>query len=510
MSWLDELATASWRQALLQKTEAILSSNSSLEALVSDNTALGPSIVSCALADGGNVLKPVLDHAFNNFPLEGNRAAVGIRSISKMITAATVLTLVDRGQGGLRLDTALSHHFPACAGTRLANATAGQMLSMGTQLDNRLNALWKATSGRQDHAGFPPFCDSVGASVEECITQVICPAYDKPERLPPQLAAAAERATVELRCDDANVNCQSWAASGECQANPKYMQKECLASCRQCERGERLTAEKLGGDKLWWDNNASDGRTQLTINVNCKYDNLSYMLLDAMVLRATGREIWQWMLELVARPARLDDMLRCMKPPEQYKGKGIPGCYRMPASPAAAVVSAEWELWRGGWMVGGPESRTWAGNSYFASSLDMTRFLALLANRGKLDGVRVLSSNSVQLMLSDMNDRGLECQGMDTFGLGIGHCIVNDLPRSMCKTDEWWGWGSTYGSRVMMMPRRRRGLDGALVCAIIANLPTEQMPKDASGNLVRLASRQHSIAHQQAASLREIFPLLPS
>ena len=81
--------------------------------------------------------------------------------------------------------------------------------------------------------------------------------------------------------------------------------------------------------------------------------------------------------------------------------------------------------------------------------------------------MRIITRESVKAIASDLNDDGLECRGMDTFGLGIGHCTTADTPRSKCKADEYWGWGSTYGSRVILLPTvpLSRGPSPSLVCA---------------------------------------------
>ena len=36
-------------------------------------------------------------------------------------------------------------------------------------------------------------------------------------------------------CIDDNVECSSWAAAGECQANPNYMLVQCKKSCQVCQ-----------------------------------------------------------------------------------------------------------------------------------------------------------------------------------------------------------------------------------------------------------------------------------
>ena len=114
------------------------------------------------------------------------------------------------------------------------------------------------------------------------------------------------------------------------------------------------------------------------------------------------------------------------------------------------------------------------------------------------------------MMISDYNDEGHECQGFDTFGLGVGHCVAPDEPHSRCRAPEWWGWGSTYGSRAALVPASRRAGQPALLCVTMANIATEQPPQGSDGVAMRVAARQHKFAHTQAAALRRLFPLVPS
>ena len=44
----------------------------------------------------------------------------------------------------------------------------------------------------------------------------------------------------------------------------------------------------------------------------CRYDNYAYTLLDAMVQRRTGRPLWRWSLQLIARPLGMHGTSRCM------------------------------------------------------------------------------------------------------------------------------------------------------------------------------------------------------
>lgn len=49
-----------------------------------------------------------------------------------------------------------------------------------------------------------------------------------------ELAAGGARPS----CVDASPNCEAWAAAGECQRNPEYMQRSCPAACGRCAAEE--------------------------------------------------------------------------------------------------------------------------------------------------------------------------------------------------------------------------------------------------------------------------------
>merc|ERR1712151_653406 len=54
---------------------------------------------------------------------------------------------------------------------------------------------------------------------------------------------------TQAPCTDENQNCGNWAASGQCQANPDYMLVNCRSSCRVCSRGAPTQAAGLASLK---------------------------------------------------------------------------------------------------------------------------------------------------------------------------------------------------------------------------------------------------------------------
>jgi CubicO group peptidase (beta-lactamase class C family) len=88
-----------------------------------------------------------------------------------------------------------------------------------------------------------------------------------------------------------------------------------------------------------------------------------------------------------------------------------------------------------------------------ATAGDYARFLQMLLNDGELDGVRLLSRKSVELMHA--NHTGTKYrQDMTAFGLGFW---VNTDPGSYgeLSSEGAYGWGSAYFPQYLVDPKER-------------------------------------------------------
>ena len=92
-----QLHGAELRDALARVHGRLLapSANRSLPAMLADDRHLGPSAVACVEADGDGGVADAFSGAFGGWPAGGDRAGVGLRSLSKMSAAAAFLALVD-------------------------------------------------------------------------------------------------------------------------------------------------------------------------------------------------------------------------------------------------------------------------------------------------------------------------------------------------------------------------------------------------------------------------------
>ena len=63
---------------------------------------------------------------------------------------------------------------------------------------------------------------------------------------PPSPPAELPKVERSAACEDTNEECALWAGEGECDANPRYMNADCPASCNQCGALRSLVGRILG------------------------------------------------------------------------------------------------------------------------------------------------------------------------------------------------------------------------------------------------------------------------
>lgn len=331
-------------------------------------------------------------------------------------------------------------------------------------------------------------------------------------------------------CADSMADCRTWAAAGECDINPAFMRARCRRACGVCADDADTDAPSTdAGDHSpmspeFRHSFARDGdqprhsvRKVLThrpgCTTSCVYDNWSYTLLDAVVMRATGKSVLHWVGRLLLSPLRMVSALVCsgLADGELAAANADVPCYD--ATTLRSPLGA-WAL-----RPPGPFSPVQVSNALMGSVEDVSRLAQLLLRDGELDGVRVLSKASVDLLFQSarnaaygqwpmqpappMTSRARPqtvCMGMSSFGFGLGWCAHDGPTNSAdgCMAADWFGWQGSYGTRFAIL--RDRGV----YCAWTSNLPSGS---DRRGH--RLSGRHHSVAHRLAASMRRLWPPLP-
>ncbi len=103
-----------------------------------------------------------------------------------------------------------------------------------------------------------------------------------------------------------------------------------------------------------------------------------------------------------------------------------------------------------GAYVDGPRESFSGGAGFLSTAPDYARFLQMMLNGGELDGVRILTPKTVELMTTD-HLRGIPFRTGQGFGLGFS--IVTDLgARGIPGSVGEYGWGGAYHSTYWVDP----------------------------------------------------------
>ncbi len=115
-----------------------------------------------------------------------------------------------------------------------------------------------------------------------------------------------------------------------------------------------------------------------------------------------------------------------------------------------------------GAYVDGPRESFSGGAGFLSTAPDYARFLQMMLNGGELDGVRILTPKTVELMTTD-HLRGIPFRAGQGFGLGFS--VVTDLgARGIPGSVGEYGWGGAYHSTYWVDPEEE------LVVVYLTNL----------------------------------------
>ena len=173
-------------------------------------------------------------------------------------------------------------------------------------------------------------------------------------------------------------------------------------------------------------------------------------ILGAMTEEISGMKLDMFLSEKILSPLKMNDthfylsMKKIDRLATVYSATTDRGIVRA-ADPGGAVGQ--------GHYVNGPRMSFSGGAGYLSTATDYARFLQMLLNGGELDGARILSPKSVELMtINHLHD----IEFRDGVGMGLGFDIVLDVgsrgtPGSMGD----FGWGGAYHSTYWVSPKDR-------------------------------------------------------
>lgn len=465
-----------------------------------------------------------------------DKDAVPLRSLSKLLVAATIMVLHDRKL----VDVTEPVGSLVCPNSSIANDTMTQFLSMSSKgMDNRFNVLRREQlekrGEKHDFVGYPGFCDEMGWRPSECVEKYVCPLL----REEPQAFSLTGHTADDFHnipdntCGPKSVkerrNCLNLASQGYCTKKIHAMLELCPFACLKhgCNSSLTMGPSTLGSDPrsavhYYWDTIKRKKKKQHTYSI--VYDNYGYTVVDSVVKLKTGHYIDHWLEQLILIPLEMFGTIKCLSVDAtcSAEDQGSDSCspdYRClspPLSPDQDFLDANWKTWPGGGMT-----PAWSSNNYFASSHDMTKFLAMLIRNGtKLhpngSETVILTKESVDYIFTPymipLRPFG-DALGVQEWGLGVGHCVASEDPKaaqypdlfspsnaklhpsqpgiSMCLSEDTWSWGSSHGSRFTILR------DKNLSCFGLFNQPTFN----------EFSGRSHLFGVDLSSAMREVFPV---
>jgi CubicO group peptidase (beta-lactamase class C family) len=193
---------------------------------------------------------------------------------------------------------------------------------------------------------------------------------------------------------------------------------------------------------------------------------LSADVLGRVVEVASGQSLDAFLRSRIFAPLKMKDT-GFIVPPEQ-DARFAAACTGAEGGGIRAMNDPEIT----GWFRLSPQAGYRPGRRYLsggaglvATATDYARFAQMLLNRGALDGVRILSPKSVDLMTAS-HTHDLPSAGSGTeFGLGVS--VLVDLGASrQLGTLGLYGWGGLYGTTFWVDPKER----------LVAVLMTQRFP----------------------------------
>ena len=170
-------------------------------------------------------------------------------------------------------------------------------------------------------------------------------------------------------------------------------------------------------------------------------------ILGAVIEKASGLTLDRFFQARVFEPLKMVDS-GFFLPPEK-KGR-LATVY---SAAADGVVRAGEPGMGQGDYVEGPRTCFSGGAGLLSTPMDYTRFLQMLLNGGELDGVRILSPKTVELMT--VNHVGsLYSDG--AMGFGLGFEVIEHLGKAgRYGSVGTYGWGSAYYQRYFVDPQEK-------------------------------------------------------
>ena len=171
-------------------------------------------------------------------------------------------------------------------------------------------------------------------------------------------------------------------------------------------------------------------------------------ILGALVERVSGMPLDEFLRSRIFQPLGMKDT-QFYLPPEQRDR--LTAVYSATAAGALERAPAPGGMVGQGAYVEGPRKSFSGGAGLLSTAMDYARFLQAMLDGGTLDGKRILSRKTVELMT--VNHVGALFNQPGT-GFGLGFSVVTDVgARGVPGSLGEFGWGGAYHSTYWVDPR---------------------------------------------------------
>jgi CubicO group peptidase (beta-lactamase class C family) len=171
-------------------------------------------------------------------------------------------------------------------------------------------------------------------------------------------------------------------------------------------------------------------------------------ILGAVIEKASGMPLDQFLKTKIFDPLGMNDT-HFFVPKE--KSKRLATVYSPVEGQPLTPAPKEGTMDSQGHYVDGPKKNFSGGAGLVSTAKDYYLFLKMLADRGELQGKRILSSRTVDLMTVDHLHKDIKYG--EGLGFGLGFEVVDDLgQRGRPGSEGEFRWGGAYGSTYWVDP----------------------------------------------------------
>jgi len=168
-------------------------------------------------------------------------------------------------------------------------------------------------------------------------------------------------------------------------------------------------------------------------------------ILGAVIEKASGMPLDQFFQARIFGPLEMVDSGFFLPPEKRARFATV---YSM--GPEGRIVRAPEPATGQGEYVDGPRTCFGGGAGLLSTASDYGRFLQMLLNGGELEGARILSPKTVELMTSNHVKR---LYGDEGLGFGLGFEVTEQVGAAgRYDTVGSYGWGSAYYSKYWVDP----------------------------------------------------------